>query len=201
MKELRNTLLLNASTCPTCGIMVPDELDHHLPKSVYKSLAIYSRNLVAYCHKCNNKKRTVDGIDPNERFIHPYFSKLPVNEQFLFADVSLVNNALSISLRIEQINGISDLILTQMEFQMNRVNLKRRLVKTLNVHLSSIAGYIERDYQIGGHLAVAEGIRFNAKAQKKIFGLNHWRYAILIALANCQDFCDGGFYNSLGLTK
>lgn len=57
LSAYRSELLLSAERCPCCSIGVADELDHHLPRSIYKSLALYSSNLVPMCHKCNNKKK------------------------------------------------------------------------------------------------------------------------------------------------
>jgi hypothetical protein len=57
-------------------------------------LAIYVRNLVPYCHDCNNSKKTHAGGD-DKRFIHPYFDAIP-DVQFLQATVHLQGGALRV---------------------------------------------------------------------------------------------------------
>ena len=37
LTDYRSALLLSADRCPCCSISAADELDHHLPRSIYKS--------------------------------------------------------------------------------------------------------------------------------------------------------------------
>lgn len=201
LSKLREKLLLNAKTCPCCGISTPDELDHHLPKSIYKVLAIYSRNLIAYCHKCNNKKRTIDGIDPDKRFIQAYFDEVPLDKQFLFAKVTLRGKSLKIELEISPIPELDSQLQKQMDFMMKKVDLKNRLLKELNSHLSSISTYIKRDYETAGKAGAKKNLETAAKQEAERYGLNHWRHAVIQALANHDAFCDGGFYEPLALKR
>lgn len=201
LKDLRNRLFLNAKTCPCCGIIAPDELDHHLPISKYQAFAIYSSNLIPYCHKCNNKKRTTTGIDPNKRFIHVYYDAVPMDAQFLFCDVSIKEKGLVIALRINKIHQLSDQLYKQMVFQIEKVELTSRLTKELNIHLSASASYIQSDFENGGKSAVQNGLLRSATAQKITYGINHWRPVLMEALANHDEFCDGGFYEPLSLIR
>jgi hypothetical protein len=201
LTALRDRIFINAKTCPCCGILAPDELDHHLPVSKYAVYAIYSSNLVPSCHKCNNKKRTVTGLDPAERFIHVYYDEVPQNHQFLFCDVSIVGQGLVIKLRVEKIPELSDQMFLQLSFQMEKVGLNNRLMKELNLHLSGSAAYIQSDYEVGGKIEVRKGLLRLAGTQKKMFGINHWRSVMTAALADHEEFCDGGFYEPLALTR
>ncbi len=201
LKKLRERLLLNAKRCPCCGISEATTLDHHLPKNQYKVLSVYVRNLVAYCHICNNKKRTVSGVDADKRFIHPYFCPLPNDIQFLFAKVSLNGKRLTFSLYIKKVDGLSDQMIKQMEFMMKKVKLHDRLLKELNVYLTSIASYVKSDYENGGKNLVAKNLKYNADLLAKEFSLNHWRHSVIQALSEHEKFCDGGFYEPWSLNR
>lgn len=58
--HVREQAFKGVSQCPICGIGKPGELDHFLPQSKYKPLAIYSRNLIPLCHDCNDIKKAKD---------------------------------------------------------------------------------------------------------------------------------------------
>ncbi|WEA01757.1 HNH endonuclease signature motif containing protein [Mucilaginibacter sp. SJ] len=201
LKKLRDKLLMGADTCPCCGIGEADELDHYLPKEDYQPLSIYSRNLIPYCHKCNNKKRSLDGSKPHERFVNVYYDDIPDDQQFLFAKVRLHGKGLSIKLEVRPVAGLSSSLVTQMNFQMKRVNLNKRLRKALNIQLSSIARYLDENYKSGGKEAVKLDLRKSGKSLQERFGINHWRSVVLFALADHDAFCDGGFYAPLAIVK
>lgn len=200
LKSLRSALLLSTNYCPCCGILPADELDHHLPRSVYQLLALYSRNLVPLCHKCNNKKRTVTGINSTERFVHVYYDDVPLDVQFLQMNHSILNNALSFQFYIADVPALSPQLQTQMAFQMKRVNLNTRLKKEVNTFLTSFAVGLKMVYDAKkGAAVVRQFMLQNAAHFKDKFGLNDWRTVTLLTLGNCDVFCDGGFIKILGI--
>ncbi len=201
LKDLRNRLFLNAGKCPCCGILTADELDHHLPVSIYQALAIYSSNIVPYCHICNKRKLASPGTDPNEKFIHAYYDVVPADRQFLFAKVSVVDSGLKCELEVRKVPGLTNQMIKQMTFMMTRVKLRARLISELIDMLVPIATYMAENFEAGGKAAVSLGLRKSAKHQQKKFGLNDWRPAVYEALANCNEFCDGGFYDCLSLAN
>jgi len=201
LSKLRQSLLLNAGTCPCCGILPADELDHHLPKVDFKLLSIYPRNLVALCHKCNNKKRTVDGIDENKRFIHVYYDNVPVDVQFLFAQILIKGGGLVVRYEVKKIAELSELLYKQITFQTERVNFHGRIDPEVNIYLSSFAASLQLAYEGFGKAGVEITLKRAAEHAQKIFGLNHWRTVLLFGLAAYGDFCDGGFYEPLKLVR
>jgi hypothetical protein len=201
LKELRNSLFLNASKCPSCGILPVDELDHYLPQASYPALAIYSSNIVPYCHVCNKRKLAATGVNPEERFIHAYYELLPNDVQFLFAKVWIEGKGLQCELEIRPIPELSAQVIRQMNFQMGRVKLVDRLIKEFFDYLTPMASYIQLDYQTGGQALVAANLEHSARNLHKQFGLNDWRQAVMQALASCVEFCDGGFYECLSLDR
>lgn len=201
LADLRSRLLLNAKLCPCCGILIPDQLDHYLPESVYPALAVYSSNLVPYCHKCNNKKRTVDGTTAQGRFVHVYYDDIPNDVQFFFANISIVDDGLHIDFEIREVPGLPLALKRDLEFQLARVNFVARASKELNIFISSFAYYIKSDFEAGGREAVQLGLSHSLNHIQQEFGLNNWRPAIIQGLVSNDEFCDGGFYGPLSLPR
>jgi len=200
LESYRSELLLSAERCPCCSIGSADELDHHLPRSVYMSLALYSSNLVPMCHTCNNKKRTAAGTEPSNSFLHIYYEQVPSEHRFFFANVQIVDNQLRIFFDIENIAELDDDLYEMMKFQSERVNLNRRLLKEINIFLTSFYVAMEPLYlattdpeQIKTYLLSGER-QFNQK-----MGVNDWRSSLLHALANNYEFCNGGFRYIVGI--
>jgi len=194
LKDLRSRLMLQANRCPCCGINAVTDMDHHLPRSVFKALAVYSSNLVPLCHKCNNKKRVVTGEDPEKRFVHVYYDNVPDDIQFFKATSEIVENGLKIKFFVEQVNGISDELFQKLKFQVKKVKLNKRLQKEINIFLLSFVTNIENVY-IGNNPSesVKVFLEANHKTFKNNMGLNDWRTVLLNSLANNDTFCNGGF--------
>lgn len=195
LESLRSRILLSVTRCPFCGISDADELDHHLPRSVYQAISTYPLNLIPLCHKCNNKKRTITGENIEQRFTHVYFDDFP-DFPLLLAEVVIINDSLSVDFKIEK-KGISDILFIQLSFQIERINLNTRLKKECNIYLSSIASIIETAFGNGNSKNLKELLSSQANENKKIFGLNDWRTAFMMSLSTCEEFCNGGFKNIL----
>ncbi len=196
LENLRSLLLSAANRCPFCGISEADELDHHLPRSKFELLAIYARNLVPICHKCNNKKRTITGENPEESFIHIYYEKTPENIQFFHANTSIIEDGIIVKFEIKKFSDISELLYKQLSFQIKRINLDKRLEKEINIFLSAFVVSLEEIYGENKNFEkVKQFLQSNIKYFNDSFGLNDWRTVLLISLLKCDQFCDGGFKN------
>lgn len=191
LQDLRSRILMSVDRCPYCRILDADELDHHLPQSVYKALSVYSSNLLPMCHKCNNKKRAVPGTDITKRFTHVYFDEFPDFPQ-LVANVSFINNSLIVKFEIDGSN-ISELLYQQLSFQIKRINLDGRLKKEWNIYLTSFGISLDNEFSRGNGDSVRGLLIQHYEQNKRTFGHNDWRTALLLGLASCEAFCDGGF--------
>lgn len=80
---IREELFNGVDLCPLCGINPPSQLDHQMPKSQYKPLALCRLNLVPTCGVCNNKKRA----KPYDEFLHPYYVDFPNGIVFLIVNI------------------------------------------------------------------------------------------------------------------
>lgn len=198
LSDLRSRLKQAAVRCPYCGIGGPTELDHHLPRSKYKSLAVYSRNLVPTCHECNNKKRTAANAAVAEQFVHAYFDPLP-NERFLQAQIATVDGALIFSFHIVQTANLTNELFQRLEMQFERLALTRRYKDEINVFLNGHAVGLDMAYGADQSSDRAQQYLLkNAARATTDHHLNDWRVAVFHALAENYEFCSGGFKIALG---
>jgi hypothetical protein len=190
--DLRAALLDPSSLCPICGIGWCEELDHFLPKADYGVFAIYVRNLIPLCHTCNNTKRESTGTTPADQFVHAYFDDIP-DTAFIRANVRLQGPTLQISFGIDPAAQLSDAFAARLTFQLNRLGLKERYDREVNVYLAGRSnGWWVVD-ELGGADALRELLQGDAKSETSRHGTNHWRSCLLRALAEHDAFCEGGF--------
>jgi hypothetical protein len=193
LHSLRERLKLAAPRCPLCSIGAVTDLDHHLPRSQFAALSVYSRNLVPACTTCNNKKRTIAADTPNRRLIHAYLDDLP-QERFLRTDVTIAQNSVLFEFRIERISGMSAELYERLRFQLERLELNRRYSAEINVFWSSQEVALTDAYGTDlNALKLREFLQRSAMVMDRRFGINDWRAALLHDSACSDDFCHGGF--------
>ncbi|MBD3660795.1 MAG: hypothetical protein HUJ11_01130 [Arenibacter algicola] len=199
LHDLRERLKLPADDCPYCGFGAVTDLDHYLPRSKFKSLPIYARNLVPCCGPCNGKKQALADEGAESQFLHTYFDELP-DERFLFADVSIENRGLKIGFRAEQSATMEEGTIQRIVFQLERLNLNERYQREATNFVSSQAASFEMAFGEGGNTeALRDLLIRNARYHRKHFGLNDWRAALCFGLSECDQFVDGGFIEVCGL--
>jgi hypothetical protein len=194
LKDLRDELIMLTSLCPYCGFGEITNLDHHLPLSLYKGLSIYPKNLVPCCGTCNNKKRAVGGEQANKQFQHIYFNPIPEGIIFFKATAHLDAGSLSVMFEIQDAEGMPPETLERLRFQINRLKLNDRYVSTINDFIISHKLSFEMMFEIrNSGEDVKSFIHRSAISLGKEYGLNDWRPVLFRALAECNEFCDGGF--------
>ena len=196
--SLRDRLKKVTSICPYCGFGEIKDLDHHLPKTDFMALAIYPKNLIPCCHPCNNKKRTAAGEVAAEQFFHTYLDSLPT-EIFFKADVTLPPEGLVVNFRIEQTAGMSNDTFQRLNYQIGKLELNTRYKAQTNIFLGSHKANFELAYgALGDSQQLKQFLEVSAASHAKEFGLNDWRPVLLRGIAECDDFCKGGFRRALG---
>ncbi len=176
LNYIRTELNENVYKCPYCGISEPEQLDHYMPKSKYKALAVCRMNLVPMCGVCNNKKN-----DNNySNFIHCYYQEYPANTQFLVADISIVENRFVVNFHF---TGIDDSLETKLNFQATTIELFERLQKQANVHIEDICSgsNATTTYELITYL------RSKYNAEKSSKGLNDWRTVVIKGMIDCPN--------------
>ncbi len=193
--SVRKAVLEGVDLCPVCGIDSADELDHHLPRSVFFPLAIYSRNLVPLCHGCNGIKLASFGDDAagTEHFVHAYFDALP-DVDFIRAKVEIVGEALVVDFRLAEDVALAQPLAQRLAGQMRSLQLNARYKAEVNTYLVGHTAALHMTHGVQGKAGVARLLRVQAKQEAKApFHRNHWRAVLMRALAAYDDFTDGGF--------
>lgn len=191
LQPLRDLLFTGVDLCPICGIDPPTELDHHLPQSEFKPLAIHSRNLVPMCHRCNHAK--LAGFDEGgEGFLHPYYDLLP-DLDFLMATVNLNGATLVVSFTIDPAAALPAGFAGRLTAQMEALKLEERYQQEVNTYIASHAAALHLAHRAEGRAGVQRTLRLQARYETRAFHRNHWRPALLRALSGHDGFTGGGF--------
>ncbi|WP_452221434.1 HNH endonuclease [Lacinutrix salivirga] len=191
LKKLRNKILLSSEFCPYCGILPPDEIDHYLPRSIFKATSVYIRNLVPICHTCNNKKRIAFDDGSDKTFFHAYYVKFP-DVPFFNAHVNFKKDILTVNFSIDKSN-ISKSLKNKLNFQITRTNLEERLRRQINIILFNDQESLDTIYESNGVDGVKKLLTRKHKQYQKVYGDNFWQTAFILSLSKCTEFCDGGF--------
>lgn len=192
LDHLRKALFADVSLCPTCGIDPPTEIDHFLPSSVFKPLSIYPRNLVPLCHRCNHIKLDVVEGGPDQRFLNAYLNPLP-DADFFVAEVRLLGEALDVNFKIVEHADLTDQMRTRLSFQLTKLKLNERYRAELNAYMSSHTTAMYMCHLAGGPEHLRFFLNIQARQEKNSFYRSHWRPTLLKGLAQCDEFCNGGF--------
>ncbi|KQW41095.1 MULTISPECIES: HNH endonuclease signature motif containing protein [unclassified Ensifer] len=198
LSPLRDALFAGVSLCPICGIDPPTELDHFLPRSVFKPLSIYARNLVPVCHACNHVKLAgFADLDADEhQFVHAYFDALP-DIQFLQALTEVRDNALVVEFTVPDQAALPEGYADRLNHQMTTLKLNERYEREVNNYVCSHATSLYIQHGADGQQGVQRFLRLQANYEVRAFYRNHWRPTLLSALAANDDFTDGGFIAAL----
>ena len=198
LSDLRDRLILSATVCPYCGFGEVTDLDHHLPKSRYRGLAIYPNNLVPCCGPCNGKKSAVAGALATSQFHHTYLDNLP-DDVFFIAHVDLSSGALSVVFEVQQVASMSNETFQRLSYQVRRLELNDRYRERINVYMGDLSSSLIAAYgdEENSDL-VREFLKRSAENTAITFGKNDWRPVLLRALSTSSEFCAGGFKKALG---
>lgn len=194
--RLRERLKLSAVRCPYCGFGEIKDLDHHLPRSKYRGLAIYALNLVPCCHPCNNKKRAIAGENPDTQFHHTYLDVVPA-ERFLTATVQVSPAGMLVDFSIVSTATMHPDTFHRLSFQFGRLELNTRYQAEVSMFITSQRTGIEMVGSLGAPL-LRQYLISAYENSKSDFGLNHWQTALWDALHRNDDFCSGGYLHAFG---
>ncbi|MFQ6255985.1 HNH endonuclease signature motif containing protein [Yersinia enterocolitica] len=196
LSSLRSRLFLSAKKCPMCGIEATTDLDHYLPESKYKCLAIHSRNLIPTCHKCNNKKRAAV-VEGGVGFLHLYYFDDP-GYIFFTASTEIKNSALSIDFNIIKVGGMSQDVYESLCYHMRKIDLNDRLKTESNDFLGSMYTSFELTFHTSGIDGLRNLLKKTRDNYTSRYGLNHWKRALMDSLSDNQEFLNTGFKTALG---
>ncbi len=197
---LRSAIKMLAEECPYCGYGPIEELDHLLQRGQYKLFSIFPLNLVPSCGTCNKGKRKKPSTNPAEHQVHVYLEDVSAYEFLkVIAKIDPQTGGLQTTYKIEAPAGMPDSIRDRLENHISEFDLQSRYKKQVNIFLGGMEYMITSSFEMGGADALRHCLEGTATALKKRFGSNDWRTALLRGLAECEEFCAGGFRTALGL--
>lgn len=199
LASLRSELKIHVQKCPYCGFGEVRDLDHQLPRRIYKAFSIYPKNLVPCCHPCNNKKRSVAGDDPEAQFPHIYLDEMPA-ERFFFAEADVSEAGLHVRFLIRRCAGMPDDLLHRLGFLVERLELEERYQAEVINFITSQRPALELA-ATGGEPSLREYLRRCFEGSIRDYGLNHWQTALWESLAGSDAFCEGGYRHCFGLAR
>jgi hypothetical protein len=202
LHAIRRALFAGVGLCPGCGIDTADELDHHLPRSVFFPLAIYSRNLIPLCHDCNGLKLAGFGDDEagEAHFLHAYFDRLP-DIEFMHAEVDIVGGGLVVAFSVIEGVALPEGYGGRLTEQIRKLELNRRYQAEVQTYMTAHAVSLHLRHAEAGSAGVAGFLSLQAAYETRAFHRNHWRPALLRALAAHVAFINGGFAQVLPLDQ
>jgi hypothetical protein len=194
MSELRAELMALSpyGRCAMCGVGEAATLDHYLPKTSFSEFSVFALNLVPTCDPCNRKKATKFSALPGGQFLHAYFHPLP-NLPLLLADVEGIRPVV-IDYRVAELGEVDPDTTARLSYQFNQLCLRDKFCRVAvgeiadrRVALRNYYGPDENPAQVRIYL------QREAESTVAQLGLNHWKSALFNALAQSDQFCDGGF--------
>jgi hypothetical protein len=197
MTELREGLLdrIDVARCAFCGISESSTIDHYLPKESYPEFSIYPNNLIPCCPWCNTKKRNrilIDGTDVR-MFLHPCLDKIPAAD-FISVRARIHGNALLITYRLDRPKGMKKRTFQHLQSHFDELGLADRYRRMGLEHLGSQYLAFKRSYGKRREARkVSEMLRDGAETYEDAYGTNFWLVKLYAALAQSDEFCDGGF--------
>lgn len=197
MTTLRGDLLkrISVARCPFCGISESSTLDHYLPKEQYPEFSIFPKNLVPSCAVCNTRKRDriLDAGTNVRMFLHPCYDPIP-DAAFLSVRVRMEANALILSFRLNRPAMMALQTFQHLTSHFKELDLADRYRRMSLEHLGGQYPALRRAYGPSEDAnRVAEKLVEGAEDFEEVSGPNYWLAKLYRALADNNDFCDGGF--------
>ena len=139
--KLKNTLVelpnnRSFDTCQYCAINSINTFDHILPKDQFPEFSVHPKNLFPACSQCNSKKSKKLLKNGIPEFLNLYIDILP-KEQFLFANVTYINNTFSTKFELKNVNSIDQKLFKIIENHFKNLDLLKRYEKQANTIISS----------------------------------------------------------------
>lgn len=194
-REIYDELILAAKDgrCPLCGQRQVSTLDHHLPKSLFPTLAVNPNNLVPACADCNKLKLDAVPMSSEQETLHPYFDNIE-DVTWLKAGVIEVAPA-ALRFYVEPPASWSSITALRVERHFKTFKLGKLYAAQSAYELSNIRFYLEQVYSAsstGGRERVRKHLEDQAESRRRA-NVNSWQTATYQALAKSDWYCDGGF--------
>jgi hypothetical protein len=176
--------------CPLCGHGTVWTVDHHLPKSIFPSLAVAPLNLVPACMDCNKFKLSARPNTAEDETLHPYFDDIE-DDPWLVADVIEVRPA-ALKFYVQSPAAWTTELSERVWRNFAMLKLPYRYGVEAAREISNLRKIMSKLYArssnagVRGHLSeMADSYRASR--------VNSWQTAMYRALAASDWYCDRGF--------
>jgi hypothetical protein len=198
LADLRAELLrVDDRLCPYCRLLLPDTLDHFLPKSTNQPFASFAPNLVPMCGTCNTLKGTKGAKRGRQFFTHAYFDELTHGEPYMIAQVAVGARHIATNFTIDFSASLDAEVFQRLAYQTSVLRLVQRYqleaIDVIHEQAVKLDGMATDGCSAGERRLSIEG---DAETEAR-FGRSYWKTALLEALAANADFCDDGYRRAL----
>jgi hypothetical protein len=193
-RDVRDAILDAApmGICPLCGGREATTLDHYLPRTSHPEFAVLPLNLVPCCRECNVNK--LDRVRENgcAIYLHLYIDALDDTQRILFADVEIDAGVPAVEFSVRppasMAAGLAERVETHFRYLRLACYYEKKAIEEAGVQVQSI------DAQLDAAVPVADiqaSLKREATYVSRLHGVNHWRFAALVAFASSLEFCSG----------
>lgn len=170
LSYVRTELMDGVFKCPYCSINQPTTLDHYMPESQYKALAVCRLNLVPMCGTCNNLKST----KPFANFVHCYYQAYPAAEPFLKAKVYALKKRFVVKLYIDDAVLADPTLITKIHYQIEKLHIFQNIMKESSVFVTTMC----KDFDCSDNAGMVAWLNRELTKNVDLYGFNDWRCAI-----------------------
>lgn len=181
LNYIRADLCKNVFSCPYCGISQAETLDHYMPKSTYKVLAVCRMNLIPMCPTCN----TLKGEKTYSNFVHCYYQEFPSKIQFLKANVKIEKDLFTISFEYdfdsfpEEYSPLKE----KLKSQQTEIDLFSRMKKAAICFINDLC----EECCVKNNTDLKEWLNRRKHSSIKSRGLNDWQSVLLQGILNIPN--------------
>lgn len=171
MAYIRDELMAKVYKCPYCSISQPNTLDHYMPESIYRALAVCRLNLVPMCTVCNGYK----SVKQYDKFIHCYYDDFPSIRPFLVANVYTIRQRFVVKFKLDSVAIADPSLESRLMYQAKEIHLFERIEKEAVVYINTLC----RDCEQNDTASLKLWLGRRLAERENEYGKNDWRCAII----------------------
>ena len=193
--------ILQANTggrCLFCAAPAASTIDHYLPREAYPEFSVLPLNLVPACSPCNIKKGTTYAKAGVALFLHAYLDELGEGTVFLYADVAVLGADIAASFFVAPPPTIGEPIRSRIVSHFGHLALAEVYAAEATSEIGMRREAIATQLRGGGVQLARAYLQQEASSTAYRMGLNHWRAALLRAMAESDEVCSGAFLDPSG---
>lgn len=171
-------------TCPNCQMDVIESFDHLAPQTEFPEYSDNIQNLMPCCMFCNGHKSNIWREDGKRKYLNLFLDDIP-DEQYLFANLSVTENKLSVDFEVRNGGQIDSTMFDKIKNHYTKLELLKRYRIKADTVIASLARDIQLYKDLLSDDKIAEiGIK-RANIDQQKYGKNYWKSVLMIsALGN-----------------